>query len=192
MKDGGNWWLGQCQPGGLERAGAPGFLAPPDMTYGVLGGCPGTGGNLAHPAPLAEKSKRVGAAAPHKLSLLRQRREGGGSHFPFLFSQGRCNPSSLPGPRQLFLEPFTRQLEERAFSSSPFVWTPASSLSPLLRLHLGASPWLDLPFLVGPAWLTDAETWPPRQKTSLSRIGVHSFCGTLSSRLKREDSSRVV
>lgn len=57
LKDGGNWWLGRCQPCGLERAGSPGFLAPPDMTYGVLGGCPGTGGNLAHPAPLAEKSK---------------------------------------------------------------------------------------------------------------------------------------
>lgn len=44
-------------------------------------------------------------------------------YFPFLCSPALCNPSSLSGPRQLFLEPFTRQLEERPFYF-PFCLTP--------------------------------------------------------------------
>lgn len=129
----------------------------------------------------------MGAGAPRAPSLLRQRREGGGIHFPFLCSLARCNPFSLPGPRQLFLEPFTRQLEERAFHVSLLFGLPPFSLSPHWRLHLGASPWLDLPFLMG-RFLRCSVVLPgsPMQrpgscaKISLSPMVVHSFCGTLA------------
>lgn len=69
-------------------------------------------------------------------------------YFPFLCSPALCNPSSLSGPRQLFLEPFTRQLEERPFYF-PFCLTPPPPRSHL-SLHPGASPWPDLPFLASP------------------------------------------
>lgn len=61
---------------------------------------------------------------------LRQRR-GGGIHFPFLCSGALGNPSSLSGPRPLFLEPFTRPLEERPFNFPYCLVTPTPHPAPL-------------------------------------------------------------
>lgn len=91
------------------------------------GGVPGPEGSLPALRPRGETRADWSARSPERGRvaapvLLRQRREGGGTHFPFLFSLARCNPSSLTGPCQLFLEPFTRQLKDRPLYS--FVWTP--------------------------------------------------------------------
>lgn len=112
-----------------------------------------------------ETSNRVGAGAPRELFLLRQRREGGGIDFPFLSSQARCNPFWLPGPRQLFLEPFMRQLEKRAFHSplcldSPLLLVAALG-APSQALSLAGFAFSRGPvpaLFFGPAWLTHAET----------------------------------
>ena len=108
LNEGGNWWPGRYQPC---------YPAPLKIPVGGAGGCPGLGGYPAGSAPLeGDKATEWGPERPARFpreregrarSLLRQRRGEKGHPLPFLLSQALSNPSSMSGPRLLFLEPFT-------------------------------------------------------------------------------------